>query len=181
MSSKGEKNTCSKVLLANITSSFSTREFQFMLDEEGNGFNFNHSQIVATMGCLLQTHTHTLFFWVWFCVILHYFCKIRIFFWSQSQWSLGKKWPKSPSKKILIYLYMVQVSSQKYIRIFNFFLPIFNSQIWLNRLMGDHHLSYITKLKKTTAVHTHQRNYLKKNFTIVYLSWEKLILTQTKE
>jgi hypothetical protein len=40
---------------------------------------------------------------------------------------------------------MVQVGSQKYTR--NFF-RIFNTQIWLNRLMDDHDLGYITKLKK---------------------------------
>jgi len=50
---------------------------------------------------------------------------------------------------------MVQVSSQKYIWMFNFFLPSFNSQIWLNRLMDDPHLSYITKLTKdNSSAHT---------------------------
>lgn len=109
--------------------------------------NFNHSQLVATMGCLLHTHT-TLLFLVWFCTI---FAKFRIFSLSQNQWSFGKKRPKSPSKKLLVYLYMVQVSSQKYIWMFNFFLPSFNSQIWLNRLMDDPHLSYITKLTKDNS------------------------------
>jgi hypothetical protein len=41
---------------------------------------------------------------------------------------------------------MVQVGSQKYTRIFLF--RIFNTKIWLNQLIDDHHLGYITKFKK---------------------------------
>jgi hypothetical protein len=46
---------------------------------------------------------------------------------------------------------MVQVGSQIiyiyiYMDVLNFFLSYFvNSQIWLNQLMDDHHLGYITK------------------------------------
>jgi hypothetical protein len=54
---------------------------------------------------------------------------------------------------------MVQVGSQKYIRMLNFFLSyLVDSQIQLNRITNDHHLGYITKLggkkekKKNTGV-----------------------------
>jgi hypothetical protein len=42
---------------------------------------------------------------------------------------------------------MVQVGSQKYIRMLKIFLSCFvDSQIQLNLITGDHHLGYITKL-----------------------------------
>jgi len=49
---------------------------------------------------------------------------------------------------------MVQVGSQKYVRMFKFvFINIFNSQIWLNQLLDDRHLIfYITQLKKRDTV-----------------------------
>jgi hypothetical protein len=84
-------------------------------------------------------------------------CKIWKFFGSKSQW-LKKKFkfernPKKNLQKLPKFLYVVQVGCKKNVRmiLFYFFLPYFdNSQIWLSQLMDDHHLSYITKLKRKT-------------------------------
>jgi hypothetical protein len=58
------------------------------------------------------------------------------------------------------FLYMVQVGSQDYIRMYNFFFPfhiLLIDPIWLNWFMDNCHLGYITKLKKykkkNTGVH----------------------------
>jgi len=55
--------------------------------------------------------------------------------------------------KITRFLYMVQVRSQKYKgKYIYFFLSYFvNSQIWLNQVMDDRHIGYITKLN---TIHT---------------------------
>jgi len=41
---------------------------------------------------------------------------------------------------------MVQVDNQKYVKDFLLFSYSVNSQIWLDQLMDDCHLGYITKL-----------------------------------
>jgi hypothetical protein len=60
---------------------------------------------------------------------------------------------------------MVQVGSQKYIRLFNFILLIFlNSQNLLNWLMDDCHLSYITKLEMgKKKIHWQRHDFLLAN------------------
>jgi len=54
------------------------------------------------------------------------------------------------------FLYMVQVGSQIYIRIF---FPFFvSSQIWLNRLMDDCQFNYITKFNRKTLLESRTDN-----------------------
>lgn len=111
---KGEKNTCSKVLLANITSSFSTREFQFMLDEEGNGFKFQSFTNCCYHGVFVtHTHTHTTFFF--WCDFAPFFAKFRIFFFvTKSIIFWEKKGQNPPPKKSSsIYTWSKLVAKKK--------------------------------------------------------------------
>jgi hypothetical protein len=68
-----------------------------------------------------------------------------------------------------IFLYMAQVGSQKYIRRLIFFFSYFNNQIWLNQIMHDCHLSYITKLEKKTLFYTWF-------FDLEFFAWKKHII-----
>jgi hypothetical protein len=58
--------------------------------------------------------------------------------------------PKSRkfSKKFARFLYLVQVGSQKYVRMLIFSHILLIAKIWLNWLIDDPHLSYIRKLEK---------------------------------
>jgi hypothetical protein len=103
MSSKGEKNTCSKVLLANITSSFSTREFQFMSDEEGNGFKFQSFTNCCYHGVFVthtHTHTHHFFLGVILCDFAPFLQNLGFFFFvTKSIIFWEKKGQNPPPKK----------------------------------------------------------------------------------
>jgi len=84
-----------------------------------------------------------------------YTCKNFWSFLSQILWFFWKKLPKCKNnfQKILEaarLLYVVQVGSQIYIRIF---FPFFvSSQIWLNWLVDDCQLNYITKFNRKTLL-----------------------------
>jgi hypothetical protein len=62
-----------------------------------------------------HTHTHLYFFGTILCDFAPFLQNLGFFLCQQFNDLLGKKRPKSPPKKVLIYLYMGQVSSQKYI------------------------------------------------------------------
>ncbi len=75
----------------------------------------------------------TLFF---LCEISHY-CKILDFFWVANSTILEEIYQNQKNKtlKVTLFIYMVQVSSQNYITILEKIPFIFNSQIWLCKLM----------------------------------------------
>jgi len=56
--------------------------------------------------------------------------------------------PENFPKKIARFLYLVQVGSQKYVRMLSFSHILLIAKIWLNWLIDDRHLSYIRKLGK---------------------------------
>jgi hypothetical protein len=63
---------------------------------------------------------------------------------------------------------VVQVGSQKYISI-SFY--IFNSQIWLYQLMANHHLSYITQLRKPKKKKEKKKTTVPNQYTLkIFLS-----------
>ncbi len=83
---------------------------------------------------LLFTHIHPPFFFVKF---FENFCH-KIEWFLENLKHFNKKCTFFP----IFYTWWVQVGSQMYVRIFNHFLSYFsNSQIWLNQLMDDHHIS----------------------------------------
>lgn len=73
--------------------------------------------------------------------ICFYSCRFNDFF---------KSSKKRRSNFFAIFLHLVQVGSQKYVRMFRFlfFSYFVNIQIWPNWLMDNHHLNYTTKLNK---------------------------------
>lgn len=116
MSSKGEKNTRSKVLLANITSSFSKREFQFMLDEEANGFKFQSFTNCCYHGVFItHTHTHLYFFGAILCDFAPFLQNLGFFLCQQINDLLGKKGQNPPPKKSSFTYTWSKLVAKKYI------------------------------------------------------------------
>jgi hypothetical protein len=77
---------------------------------------------------------------------------------------------------------MVQVGSQKNLGRFIFLLSNFvNSQIWLNHLMEDCHLNYITKFKLKflfKKIEVHLQFPLKFDFYIYWVSLMEILKCQ---
>jgi hypothetical protein len=74
---------------------------------------------------------------------------------------------------------MVQVGSQKYIRVFKFLFSYF-----INQLMDDLHLSHMTKVggkkqtKKHTHTHTHTHKRVGKSFFFLIRIWKNISPTK---
>ncbi len=111
------KSTYSKVLLANITSSFSKREVQFMLDEEANGFKFQSFTNCCYHGVFVtHTHTHLSFFGANLCDFAPFLQNLGFFLCQQINDLLGKKGQNPPPKKSsFTYTWSKLVAKKKYI------------------------------------------------------------------
>jgi len=77
--------------------------------------NFNHSQIVATMGCLLHTHTHLYFFGAILCDFAPFLQNLGFFLCQQINDLLGKKGQNPPPKKSSFTYTWSKLVAKKYI------------------------------------------------------------------